>query len=238
MEVDASSSQSSNESIEMKTKTENNSSKSDSGEGNDSSESVTSLNSCSEMTPSDQRSNNENGSSMKESDGDAMSKKSDSSSSDKQQSSESELETKKLEYVSIMFEKMFSSLNICYPNMHRNSAPWLLEVDFTDELKYKYRVEKGDERETLLSDLTRLNELNDPDMVHDQLSSLFDDIQGNNDSAQPTNHNSHSNEWTGPNNKMDQSLSNITRDPVDVLNELGPGNEDDDEVLKSLFTCL
>lgn len=159
------------------------SSKSDSGEGDIrcdmSSDSINSLNS-SDVTPSDQRSNNENGSSLKESDGDAMSKKSDSSSSDKQLvSSESESESRNRCTDNIL-DKLFTSLNVCYPHLHKDSVPWLLDVEFNEELEMKYHLECGDKESVLQNDMSQLENFDEPDMVKAQLNALMEELgEGN-----------------------------------------------------------
>lgn len=144
-----------------------------------SSDSVNSLNT-SDITPSDQRSHNENGSSLKESDGDAMSKKSDSSSSDKQLvSSESDSETKCLssgEY----FDKLFTSLDICFPHSHKNMVPWLAGVNFDDEIKMKYHLATDDQETVLERDRQQLAMLEESELVSDQLSALMEDCQDTN----------------------------------------------------------
>ena len=93
-------------------------------------DSSNSLNSFSEFTPSDQRSNNDNGSSLKESDADAMSKKSDCSS-DKQHASESESEFK-VSDEKYAFSKLFTSLDVCFPHLHKTNVPWLVNANFTN----------------------------------------------------------------------------------------------------------
>ncbi|XP_060584611.1 period circadian protein homolog 2-like isoform X3 [Ruditapes philippinarum] len=159
------------------------SSKSDSGEADIrcdmSSSSINSLNS-SDVTPSDQRSNNENGSSLKESDGDAMSKKSDSSSSDKQLlSSESESESKN-KCSEDIFDRLFASLDICFPHLHKDNVPWLLDVEFNEEVEMNYTIEPKDKESVLRSDLTQLEYLDEPDMVRAQLNALMEELgQGN-----------------------------------------------------------
>ncbi|KAL4221654.1 circadian regulation of translation [Mactra antiquata] len=167
----------------VKSKTESCSSKSDSGDGDvrcyNSSDSIHSSNN-SDLTPSDQRSNNENGSSLKESDGDAMSKKSDSSSSDKHLlSSESESETKNRTSEDL-FSKLFTSLDICFPHIHRDCPPWLLDVEFNDDVKLKYHLEKKETESVLLSDKSQLDDLEEPDLVKAQLNALMEELGDSN----------------------------------------------------------
>lgn len=167
----------------VKSKTESCSSKSESGDGDIrcymSSDSINSSNN-SDLTPSDQRSNNENGSSLKESDGDAMSKKSDSSSSDKQLlSSESESETKN-KTSEDLFSKLFVNMDICFPHLHRDCAPWLLDVEFNDDIKMKYHLETKDAETVLLSDQSQLEDLDEPDLVKAQLNALIEELGDSN----------------------------------------------------------
>ncbi|XP_053378985.1 uncharacterized protein LOC123526667 isoform X2 [Mercenaria mercenaria] len=159
------------------------SSKSDSGEAdipcNMSSDSINSLHS-SNVTPSEHRSSNENGSSLKESDGDAMSKKSDSSSSDKQLlSSESESESKN-KCTEDIFDQLFRPLNICFPHLHKDKVPWLLDVEFNEEVEMKYHMESKDKESVLRSDLTQLEILDEPEMLKAQFNALMEELgQGN-----------------------------------------------------------
>ncbi|XP_052286115.1 period circadian protein homolog 2-like isoform X2 [Dreissena polymorpha] len=135
----------------------------------------------SDITPSDQRSNNENGSSLKESDGDAMSKKSDSSSSDKQViSSESELDTK-TSIIDELFESLFIDLAVCFPQCHSDMVPWLVDVDFDDNLQMNYHMECKDSELILQRDRTRIEAMGEPDLVRTQLCALMEDISSNAD---------------------------------------------------------
>jgi len=133
----------------------------------------------SDITPSDQRSNNENGSSLKESDADAMSKKSDSSSSDKQlMSSESESELKS-KVCDDFFKSLFTDLSICFPQWHSDMVPWLVEVDFDDNLKMNYHIEKQDPEIVLQRDKTHLEAYEEPELVRSQLRALMEDVGSN-----------------------------------------------------------
>lgn len=144
------------------------------------SDSINSLNN-SDMTPSDQRSNNENGSSLKESDGDAMSKKSDSSSSDKHlASSESDSESKGKIIYGDFFDKLFTSLHMCFPHSHKNMVPWLADVNFDEEIKMKYHLVTDDQDSVLERDRQQLAMLDEPELVGDQLSALMEDFQDSN----------------------------------------------------------
>lgn len=173
------------DSIPKSSKTESccSSSKSQGGESDIrcdvSSDSINSLNT-SDITPSDQRSNNENGSSLKESDGEAMSKKSDSSSSDKQlASSESDSESK-CKISGEFFDKLFTSLHVCFPHSHKNTVPWLADVNFDEDIKMKYHMVTDDRESVLERDRQHLAMLEEPELVSDQLTALMEDFQDSN----------------------------------------------------------
>ena len=133
----------------------------------------------SEMTPSDQRSNNENGSSMKESDGDAMSKKSDCSSDKQQSNSESESEVK----YDKSLDKLFVTLNLCFPQLHKETSPWLMETELNKKVEFQYSMKAKDLQKTLQDDLNQMSDFVQPDMIEAQLRALFEDI---NDSGAST----------------------------------------------------
>ena len=127
----------------------------------------------SEMTPSDQRSNNENGSSIKESDGDAMSKKSDSSCEKQQSNSESELEAK----YDKSLDKLFVTLNLCFPHLHKDRSPWLVETDLNEKVELQYSMKSKDLNKTLHDDMTQMSDFMQPDLIQAQLKALLEDIQ-------------------------------------------------------------
>ena len=131
----------------------------------------------SEMTPSDQRSNNENGSSMKESDGDAMSKRSDSSSDKQQSNSESETETK----YDKTLDKLFVSLNLCFSRCHPKEGAWLADAVFNDKVQLQYSLKTKDLNKTLHEDLIKMDDFMPPDLIHAQLKATFEDIQVSSD---------------------------------------------------------
>ena len=168
------------QSVNVKSKPGSCSSKSDLGEGDIrcdvSSYSMNSLNACSDLTPSDQRSNHENGSSLKESDGDAMSKKSDSSSDKQQASSESESEGKST-FQKDVFMKLFTSLDICYPHLHKDNVPWLVDANFTDDVKMQYQLVIKDKEATLKSDRQKLKSFSEPALIKEQFSALMEDLR-------------------------------------------------------------
>ena len=126
----------------------------------------------SEMTPSDQRSNNENGSSMKESDGDAMSKKSDCSSDKQQSNSESESEVK----YDKLLDKLFVTLNLCFPHLHKETSPWLVETELNKKVELQYSLKMKDLKRTLREDLTQMSDFMQPDLIQTQLQALFEDM--------------------------------------------------------------
>jgi len=143
-----------------------------------SSDSINSLNN-SDITPSDQRSNNENGSSVKESDGDEMSKKSDSSSDKHLASSESDSESKTKLSVEF-FDNMFTSLYMCFPHSHKNTVPWLADLNFDKDMEMKYHMVTGDQESVLERDRQQLAMLGEPDLVGDQLAALMEECQDSN----------------------------------------------------------
>ena len=129
----------------------------------------------SEMTPSDQRSNNENGSSIKESDGDAMSKKSDSSSDKQQSNSESESETK----YDKSLDKLFVTLNLCFPHLHKKRSPWLAETELNEKVELQYSIKTKDLTKTLHEDMSQMADFMQPDLIQAQLRALLEDISDN-----------------------------------------------------------
>ncbi|XP_052760845.1 uncharacterized protein LOC128203458 isoform X2 [Mya arenaria] len=133
----------------------------------------------SDITPSDQRSNNENGSSLKESDADAMSKKSDSSSCDKQTSSsdsESDIQNKCYDDI---FKSLFTDLSICFRQWHSDMVPWLVNVDFDDKLQMNYHMGTQDQERVLQHDRTQLEALVEPELVQAQLRALMEEVGSN-----------------------------------------------------------
>lgn len=129
----------------------------------------------SEMTPSDQRSNNENGSSMKESDGDAMSKKSDCSSDKQQSNSESESEMT----FDKSLDKLFTTLNLCFPHLHKETSPWLAETELSKKVELQYSLKKKDLNKTLHEDMSQMADFMQPDLIQAQLRALLEDINDN-----------------------------------------------------------
>ncbi|KAL3861968.1 hypothetical protein ACJMK2_007974 [Sinanodonta woodiana] len=124
----------------------------------------------SDLTLSDQRSNEEASSSFKESD-----------SSYKQQTYKSKKHVRferNMKDVDILFEKLFVSLSISFPHLKKRLPPWLANVNMTQLIKMEFTLRKRDLKEILAQDKVMLDEFVQPALVSEQLQVLMHELDG------------------------------------------------------------
>lgn len=128
----------------------------------------------SDLTPSDARSTDEKGSSMKESD--SLSSK--LSEGNKDSESENDLGQTKIQEEKFD-SKNFDSFFIKNPTKFKHSKKgfWMNETNLNERVQNKYTMRYNNQNDILLDDLQRLNEMNQSPVVHDQLSTLLDDLK-------------------------------------------------------------
>lgn len=194
----------------------------------------------SEMTPSDQRSNNENGSSMKESDGDAMSKKSDCSSDKQQSNSESESEVK----YDKDLDKLFVTLNLCFPHLHKERSPWLAETELNKNVEMQYSMKMKDLNKTLHEDMSQMADFMQPDLIQAQLKALLEDINQTGAASTSADGTSGEGDRTADNKYGDISAKDVKPESVQMVMDCMHGeclteiSKIDDGVFESLFGNL
>lgn len=139
----------------------------------------------SDLTPSDQRSNEEAGSSMKESD--MSSKDSDNGNRD---SSESDMEYKRelntgssssKTEEKIPYEKFFVPLKLYFKAADKSVAPWLMETEMNEKIAMEYTVKQKKLEEVLKSDETVMENVQQSQLVVNQFETLLGDIQNDTD---------------------------------------------------------
>lgn len=166
-----------------KDKEQQNSEKTESSDNDDDNSESSSKNS-SYLTTSDQRSNEEAGSSLKESDG--ASKESDSGSKESDNGSGEESKPilmEKVDYSS--FSELFVPLSLRVPKRTSDNRPskqphWLMKADFNENIKMGYHITSKELDSILESDNRRMVNLMQSSMVHEQLQTLLGEIEDSN----------------------------------------------------------
>ncbi|KAK3105239.1 hypothetical protein FSP39_020458 [Pinctada imbricata] len=134
----------------------------------------------SDLTPSDQRSNEEACSSIKESDGsmkevETSSKNSDFSSNDNKSSSESEPENKKVP-VSAPYDVFFVPLPVKFCKKNKKSVPWLDETELNSMVEMEYSITSETLQNRLKHDKLRLRDMAQPDLVKQQFDAMVEEL--------------------------------------------------------------
>ncbi|CAI9720318.1 Hypothetical predicted protein [Octopus vulgaris] len=177
-----------NEKTEAKTesgkdKEQQNSEKTESSDNDDDNSESSSKNS-SYLTTSDQRSNEEAGSSLKESDG--ASKESDSGSKESDNGSGEESKPTLMEKADYnCFSELFVPLSLRVPKRETDNRPskqphWLMKADFNENIKMGYHISSKELDSILESDSRRMVNLTQSSMVHEQLQTLLGEIEDTN----------------------------------------------------------
>ena len=123
----------------------------------------------SDVTPSDERSNAENESSLKESDG--------SWNNGSEESSESDMEATKTEVSADNFSKLFVLLPLRRITKTRKLAPWLRGAAFNKKVEMLYTAQPISE-ETEVAFTENLETYKQPHLVVDQMKELLAEIEG------------------------------------------------------------
>eukprot|EP00106_Octopus_bimaculoides_P011950 XP_014779392.1 PREDICTED: serine-rich adhesin for platelets-like [Octopus bimaculoides] len=166
-----------------KDKEQQNSEKTESSDNDDDNSESSSKNS-SYLTTSDQRSNEEAGSSLKESDG--ASKESDSGSKESDNGSGEESKPTLMEKVDYnSFSELFVPLSLRVPKRESDNRPskqphWLMKADFNENIKMGYHITSKELDSILESDNRRMVNLTQSSMVHEQLQTLLGEIEDSN----------------------------------------------------------
>ena len=130
----------------------------------------------SDLTPSDQRSNEEAYSSLKESDGSLKSDKvSDLSSNDNKDSSESEQENKAPK-TSTPYDVFFTSCPVKFSKKSKSTVPWLQETEMNRTVAMEYTLSSSAVKNRLCHDKLRLRDMSQPDMVKQQFESMLEEL--------------------------------------------------------------
>ncbi|KAJ8320108.1 hypothetical protein KUTeg_001695 [Tegillarca granosa] len=181
----------------------------------------------SDLTPSDQRSNEEAGSSMKESD--MSSKDSDNGNRD---SSESDMEIKRESSSSktdekVPYEKFFVPLKLYFKATDKSVAPWLMDTEMNEKIAMEYTIQQKKLDEVLKSDENAMENLQQSPLVVNQFETLLNDIQNDTDANAAKTSQSQSNACAEPNEKKsDKPLGDQT------------GMECDSDLFGQLFNKL
>ncbi|KAK3592455.1 hypothetical protein CHS0354_001575 [Potamilus streckersoni] len=124
----------------------------------------------SDLTLSDQRSNEEAASSFKES---------DSSYKKRTYKSKKHIRFQRnMKEVDNLFEKLFVSLPIIFPHLKKRLPPWLAEVNMTHLIKMEFTLRKRDLNEILAQDKVMLNKVIQPALVSEQFQVLMHELDG------------------------------------------------------------
>ena len=127
-----------------------------------------------ELTPSDQRSNDEASSSLKESDLSSC----DGAKSSKYTSSESEMENN---YTQQLPDQLFTNLNVTFSQPSQHLPHWLALVNYSPHVQYHYKIKSGSLEEILEQDRKKLDQITQPEMISFQMLELLTEMNLTND---------------------------------------------------------